>query len=181
MHLRTPQTMKHLPWILPSTKGNSGTIKASINMSQKLPMISRIYFRGDGVSIDAFGELLLFWPLFFHECWCWLLCVESILWRWNEMQFPILLMERSTLKDPDYVVAIMATGSALYTEGWKRSRKLGRIAMKQNMQYFCYTKPFSWYFQFFHIVYHKINSICMTWNTKNWLPIRVRTFLLAVS
>ncbi len=92
------------------------------------------------------------------------------------------------MKEPDYVMKIMATGGALNAdESCKRVMRKwtdgGGVPMQENFQY---TKPFDWHFCHCHIVHdhnnlwHSSPALEETWLTQSW-AIYVFTFLLAIT
>jgi hypothetical protein len=85
------------------------------------------------------------------------------------------------MKEPDYVMKIMATGGALSTD---ETCKIETRGTGENRISFPYTKPFDWHFRYRHIVddpnnfRHAWPSLETTWIAERW-PICVFTFLLA--
>ena len=87
------------------------------------------------------------------------------------------------MKEPDYVMRMMATGGALRSDNTCRetSRRVGGETVR-----FSYTLPYEWHFKYRHAVddhnnlRHALPSLEDTWNTMRW-AIRVFAFLLAVT
>ena len=87
------------------------------------------------------------------------------------------------MKEPDYVMKMMATGGALMSDAScrKTTRRVDGTIAK-----FAYTLPFDWHFRYRHEVddhnnlRHAVPSLEETWLTLRWV-IRVFTFILAVT
>ncbi len=69
------------------------------------------------------------------------------------------------MKEPDYVMQIMATGGSLCTMGGKEVRRIWRDGDSERTTTFQYAKPFEWHFRYCHAVddhnnlHHAIPSI----------------------
>jgi hypothetical protein len=91
------------------------------------------------------------------------------------------------MKEPDYVMRMMATGGALLADESCRSttRKWVEDGV-ETFKEFVYKRPFDWHFRFRHAVddhnnlWHALPSIEDTWLTQRW-ECRVFAFILAVS
>ncbi|KAL7549033.1 hypothetical protein ACHAWF_012294, partial [Thalassiosira exigua] len=87
------------------------------------------------------------------------------------------------MKEPDYVMRIMATGGALISD---ETCKTAYRGLGDDRVEFQYTRPYDWHFRYRHAVddhnnlRHSIPSLEDTWVTQRW-PIRVFTFLLAIT
>jgi hypothetical protein len=87
------------------------------------------------------------------------------------------------MKEPDYVMKIMATGGVLASDDTCKTAVRGNGADRIT---FDYTNPFDWHFRYRHAVddhnnlRHALPSQEDTWKTTRW-EIRVFTFLLALS
>eukprot|EP00804_Cyclotella_cryptica_P017498 CCRYP_006687-RA/>CCRYP_006687-RA protein AED:0.38 eAED:-0.33 QI:0/-1/0/1/-1/0/1/0/213 len=87
------------------------------------------------------------------------------------------------MKEPDYVMKIMATGGVLEEDDTCRSTF--RCTDSQAV-HFKYKKPFDWHFRYRHAVddhnnlRHALPSLEDTWITQRW-EIRVFSFLLAIT
>ena len=87
------------------------------------------------------------------------------------------------MKEPDYVMRMMATGGPLTADDTCRetTRRVGGETVN-----FQYTRPYDWHFRYRHAVddhnnlRHALPSLEDTWRTTRW-EIRVFTFLLAVT
>ncbi len=91
------------------------------------------------------------------------------------------------MKEPDYVMQIMATGGALCTVGGKEVKQVYTDSNNQvKTTSFHYAKPFEWHFRYRHAVddhnnlRHAVPSIEGTFLTSR-LPLRVFSFLVAVT
>jgi hypothetical protein len=86
------------------------------------------------------------------------------------------------IKEPNYVMKIMATGGVLATDDTCKTAVRGN---GNDRVLFKYTKPFDWHFWYRHAVddhnnlCHALPSLDDTWATTRW-EIRVFTFLLAI-
>ncbi len=87
------------------------------------------------------------------------------------------------MKEPDYVMRIMAVGGALVADNTCKTAFHGEGTARMS---FKYTKPFDWHFRFRHLVddhnnlRHSLPNLEGTWITECW-PIHVFSFLLAIS
>jgi hypothetical protein len=87
------------------------------------------------------------------------------------------------MKEPDYVMKIMATGGALATDDTCKTAHRG---IDNDRTSFAYMKPYDWHFRYRHIVddhnnlCHALPSLEATWVTDRW-ALRVFTFLLAIT
>ena len=87
------------------------------------------------------------------------------------------------MKEPEYIMRIMATGGALVADDTCKTACRGEGTARTT---FKYTKPFNWHFCFRHLVddhnnlRHSLPSLEGTWITERW-PIRVFSFLRAIS
>ncbi|KAL7460432.1 hypothetical protein ACHAXS_000883, partial [Conticribra weissflogii] len=83
------------------------------------------------------------------------------------------------MKEPDYIMKMMATSGALVVWHWT----VRGIAMRR---VFTDTKPFHLHFKFRHVVddhnnlQHALPSIEDSWRTNRW-PVRVFLFILAIT
>ncbi len=90
------------------------------------------------------------------------------------------------MKEPDYMMQIMATWESLCMMGGKEVRRVWRDGDSERTTTFQYAKPFDWHFCYRHAVdnhnnlRHAIPSIKGTWLTDRW-PVCVFSFLLAVT
>jgi len=87
------------------------------------------------------------------------------------------------MKEPDYVMKMMATGGVLESDDSCKMTKRGEGTSAVT---FRYPKPIDWHFRYRHAVddhnnlRHAVPSIEGTWLTNRW-PIRVFAFLLAIT
>lgn len=87
------------------------------------------------------------------------------------------------MKEPDYVMRIMATGGMIVSDSTCKLATRGNGAGRVQ---FHYTKPFDWHFRYRHAVddhnnkRHTLPSIEDTWKTLTW-EIRVFAFILAIT
>ncbi len=87
------------------------------------------------------------------------------------------------MKEPDYVMKMMATGGVFFSEGCKFVRRKWGNGESAS---FSYTKPFDWHFCYRHVVddhnnlHHSLPSIEDTWRMERW-PVRVFSFILAIT
>mmetsp|Transcript_5756 Transcript_5756/g.11762 ORF Transcript_5756/g.11762 Transcript_5756/m.11762 type:complete len:176 (+) Transcript_5756:290-817(+) len=87
------------------------------------------------------------------------------------------------MKEPNYVMRMMATGGALFTEGCK---SVARVWDNGTAKQFHYTQPYDWHFHYRHLVddhnnkRHAIPFCEDSWNTDHW-TFCVFTFLFAVT
>ena len=87
------------------------------------------------------------------------------------------------MKEPDYVMKIMATGGALTADDTCKATFRGLGDDRIDFQY---KKPFDWHFRYRHIVddhnnlRHALPSLEAGWLTERW-ALRVFTFLLAIT
>jgi hypothetical protein len=87
------------------------------------------------------------------------------------------------MKEPDYVMKLMATGGVLQSDDMCRETYRGAGADRIS---FRYTKPGDWHFRYRHAVddhnnlRHSLPSLEDSWTTTRW-EIRVFTFLLALT
>ncbi len=90
------------------------------------------------------------------------------------------------MKEPDYVMKIMATGGSLCSEGGREVKHSWKENGQIKAASFTYTKPYKWHFKYCHAVddhnnlCHALPSLEDTWKTDQW-PLLVFTFLLAVT
>ena len=88
------------------------------------------------------------------------------------------------MKEPDYVMRIMATGGSLLADD--ETCKLAHRGVGDSRVSFRYPRPYDWHFRYRHAVddhnnlRHTLPSLEDTWVTQDW-PVRVFTFLLAVT
>ncbi len=90
------------------------------------------------------------------------------------------------MKEPDYVMQIMATAGLLCSMGGKEVKRVYSEGGETKTTTFQYTKPFEWHFRYRHAVddhnnlRHAVPSIEGTWLTDRW-PICVFAYLLSVT
>jgi len=87
------------------------------------------------------------------------------------------------MKEPDYVMRMMATGGPLSADD---SCRTTTRRVNESTVTFQYTRPYDWHFRYRHAVddhnnnRHALPSLEDTWRTTRW-PVRVFTFLLALT
>ena len=90
------------------------------------------------------------------------------------------------MKEPDYIMKMMATGGALFTDGCREVVRHWTVRGNAMRRVFTYTKPFHLHFKFRHVVddhnklRHALPSIEDSWRTNRW-PVRVFLFILAIT
>ncbi len=78
------------------------------------------------------------------------------------------------IKEPDYIMKMMATVGGLYTEGCKEAARTWDNRDTQMHMTFLYTKPFHLHFKYCHVVYDHNDLHCAlpnvedSWRTKRW-------------
>ena len=104
--------------------------------------------------------------------------VEALCGTLNNVEYHMWCM-----KEPDYVMRIMATGGVLESDETCKTAQRGNGPTKVT---FDYTKPFDWHFRYRHAVddhnnlRHSLPSLEDTWDTRRW-EIRVFSFILAIT